>query len=258
MAVIFREGVLSDGPVDSNAPKYELIADDIRRNIEDGSLGPGERLPTVVELCEIYGVSKATVRKAMERLTELGLVSSRRGSGTFVKNVVDEGQDTLYLGVTDKAAGFTAEHAGDKAEVTSIVYDFSIVIPPKEVARRLDMAPDDFAYYDVRVRCLDGVPVVIERTYMPLDLVPGLKRHHLEGSIYRYLREDLGLTLKSFHRILRAVAATAEEAERLNCEKGAPLFEIEQLGFLDSGEPFEYSISRNVGQRYELHDINVA
>lgn len=257
MGVVFREGGLEGLSVDDHSPKYEVIASDICRSIDDGTLAAGERLPTVVELCELYGVSKATVRKAMDLLAELGRVSSRRGSGTYVKNVVAADQDALYLGVSDKAAGFTAEHAGERVEVSSIIYDFRILNPPAEVARRLDMAPEDFAYLDVRVRCLDGVPVVIERTYMPLDLVPGLKRHHLEGSIYQYLREGLGLTLKSFHRIFRAVPATDEEAERLDCAPGSPLFEIEQLGFLDSGEPFEYSISRGVGDRYELHDINV-
>lgn len=57
-------------------PKYEVIAADIRRSIEDGTLKPGEKLPTVVEFCDLYGVSKITVRRAIERMTEDGLVTS--------------------------------------------------------------------------------------------------------------------------------------------------------------------------------------
>lgn len=243
--------------------KYSEIACDIRASIEDGALGPGDRLPTVVELCELYGVSKVTVRKAVELLAEQGLVSSRRGSGTFVKATLEsrgaQGRhagDTLYIGRSDRSIGFTNEHA-DQGEVSSDVYLFSVEVPPREVSDRLDLAEDDFCYHDVRVRRLDGEPLVIEDTYMPLELIPGLKRHHVETSIYNYLRDELGLHLASFHRIIRAVAATAEEAERLEMAEGDPLLEVEQIGFLDSGVPFEYSVSKNVGSRSALHTINI-
>ena len=60
--------------------------------------------------------------------------------------------------------------------MTSVVYDFSIVNPPAEVATQLGMAEDDFAYHIVRVRQVDEKPIVIEYTYMPLELIPGLKK----------------------------------------------------------------------------------
>lgn len=60
--------------------------------------------------------------------------------------------------------------------MTSVVYDFSIVNPPADVATQLGIAEDDFAYHIVRVRQVDEKPIVIEYTYMPLELIPGLKR----------------------------------------------------------------------------------
>lgn len=60
-------------------PKYESIAADIRRSIEDGALKPGDKLPTVVEFCELYSVSKITVKRAIEQITEEGLVTSVAG-----------------------------------------------------------------------------------------------------------------------------------------------------------------------------------
>lgn len=59
-------------------------------------------------------------------------------------------------------------------------------------------------------------------------------------------------------RTIRAVAATEEEAERLDTMPGSPLLELNQIGFLDSGTAFEYSISRNVGDRFELHNVALA
>ena len=108
--------------------KYEAIARDIQASIEDGSLKPGERLPTVVELCETYAVSKITIKRAIEWLTELGLVTSKRGSGTYVKNASVAPDDPLTFGRSDRAQGFSADHRAE--DVVSVVYDFSIVTPP--------------------------------------------------------------------------------------------------------------------------------
>lgn len=239
-------------------PKYENIAADIRRSIEDGALQPGEKLPTVVELCEIYAVSKITVKRALEHLAELGLVTSRRGSGTFVKETAGLPPSMLFTGHEDRAEGFTRQHEKRGDTVDSVVYDFQIKTPSEEIARYLSIDPEDFTYYIVRVRRSNGVPIVIEYTYMPIALIPGLKKSHLYGSIYSYIKGELGLKISSFHRTVRAIPATPEEAERLDCKPNDPLLELEQIGFLDSGTPFEYSRSRNVGDRYELHNITLA
>ncbi len=237
--------------------KYQSIAADLQRSIEDGTLKPNEKLPTVVELCELYSVSKITVKRALDILTENGLISSKRGSGTYVKNTTELPEDSFLFGRSDRALGFSTEHRNDPKKVTSVVYVFSIVTPPADVARHLNIGPDDFTYYHERVRCLDGVPIVIEYTYMPLDLIPGLKKSTLYKSVYRYIEDEVGLKISSFHRILRAVHASAQEAERLEMTAGDPMLEIAQVGFLDDGTPFEYSVSRNVGDRYELRDVNV-
>ncbi len=237
-------------------PKYESIADDLRRSIENGDLKCGEKLPTVVELCNLYGVSKITIKRALEQLTELGFVTSRRGSGTYVKETVAQNQNLYLLAKSDRAMGFTREHID--RPVSSVVYAFDILVPPAEIADKLNMDHDDFAYYVERVRLIDDLPIVIEYTYMPLYLIPGLKKNHLYGSIYRFIREEAGLNITSFHRVVRAIAATDEEAERLQTDPGAPLLELEQTGFLDNGQPFEYSRSRNVGDRYELHNVTLA
>lgn len=172
-------------------PKYEAIAADIRRSIEDGALKPGDKLPTVVEFCELYGVSKITVKRAIEQITEEGLITSRRGSGTYVKDTAGLPGQVFFQGKNDRAQGFSYEHRGEK--VTSVVYDFSIVNPPAEVATQLGMAEDDFAYHIVRVREVDGQPIVIEYTYMPLELIPGLKKKDLYASVYSFIREQCGL-----------------------------------------------------------------
>lgn len=252
--------------------KYQSIASDIQRSIEAGALKPNAKLPTVVELCEAYGVSKITIKRAIDLLTDRGLISSRRGSGTYVKNTTelleqtglepidamdDSGVDSFAFSQSDRAAGFTEKHASRGKKISSVIYDFSIVNPPEDVARHLNIHPEDFTYHHCRVRCLDDEPMVIEYTYMPLDLIPGLKRSQLYLSVYDYIQNALGLKISSFHRIFRAVPASAEEAKRLQTAPGIPMLEIAQVGFLDDGTPFEYSVSRYEGTRGEIRDINV-
>ncbi len=252
--------------------KYQSIASDIQRSIEAGALKPNAKLPTVVELCEAYGVSKITIKRAIDLLTDRGLISSRRGSGTYVKNTTelleqtglepidamdDSGVDSFAFSQSDRAAGFTEKHASLGKKISSVIYDFSIVNPPEDVARHLNIHPEDFTYHHCRVRCLDDEPMVIEYTYMPLDLIPGLKRSQLYLSVYDYIQNALGLKISSFHRIFRAVPASAEEAKRLQTAPGTPMLEIAQVGFLDDGTPFEYSVSRYEGTRGEIRDINV-
>ena len=236
--------------------KYEAISREIRRSIEDGSLKPGDKWPTVVELCTLYSVSKITVKRAIELLVEQGFITSRRGSGIFVKEGAAITQQAFLSGRNDRAKGFTFEHQGQ--HISSVVYDFSIIVPERTIATQLGIHADDFTYYIERVRQIDEKPIVIEYTYMPLDLIPGLKKKHLYGSIYQFIRDECGLKISSFHRTIRACGASEEEAKRLDTHVNEPLLELEQIGFLDSGRAFEYSVSRNVGNRYELHNVTLA
>ena len=234
---------------------------------------PNDKLPTVVDLCDRYGVSKITVKRAFEILTEKGLIASKRGSGTYVKNTTElfdtGGVDPLLVGKDgtredtfgftrpDQPIGFTASHSARGRSVSSVVYDFSVTNPPESVARHLSISPDDFTYYFCRARRLEDDPITIEYTYMPIDVTPGLKRDQLYHSVYSFVQDTLGLKISSFHRIIRAVGATEEEAGRLRLDAGTPLLEISQVGFLDDGTPFEFSVARSNGMRSELRDVNV-
>mgnify|MGYP000199385773 CR=1 FL=1 len=219
--------------------KYETIAQDIQSRIEDGDLVPNDKLPTVVDLCDRYGVSKITVKRAFEILTEKGphreqarvghLREEHHGAlrqlgGVDPLLVGKDGtrEDTFGFTRPDQPIGFTASHSARGRSVSSVVYDFSVTNPPESVARHLSISPDDFTYYFCRVRCLEGDPITIEYTYMPIDVTPGLKRDQLYHSVYSFVQDTLGLKISSFHRIIRAVGATEEEAARLRLDAGTP------------------------------------
>lgn len=235
--------------------KYEEVVRGLQEKIEHGDYKEAGQLPTVEALCKEYEVSKITIKKAMDELEQMGLISRRRGSGTFVKNVSMPGAKRTGFEMSEQMTGFYAEHSARGEKVETVVYDFSVVVPPQNVAKLLGMDPDEFAYHVCRVRLADGVAHAIEYTYMPINVIPDLRRRNVESSIYGYIENDLHLKVASAHRIVRASLPTQEECERLGIDKNEPLLEIEQVGFLDDGVPFEASLSKHP-HHYEFFTIS--
>ena len=234
--------------------KYESVASDIREKIIAGDYAPNDQLPTTPELCDQYQVSKITIKKAMDELVQQGLIARRRGSGTYVKRVTSvEATSPTGWDMSSQMSGFCAEHKDQK--VTSNIHEFEVVRPDTEIAGLLGMEPDEFVYYICRTRLVDGVPHVVEYTYMPIKLVPDLRERNVATTIYGYLENDLGLKIGSAHRIIKAVLPTREEARWLSISTSQPLLEVKQVGFLDDGIPFEYSIARHCND-YEFCSIS--
>ena len=232
--------------------KYKEIAENIRKDILDGKYNPNEQLPLEKEMCEHCNVSRITIKKAVDELVEEGLVVKRRGAGTFVKAF--DNADVEGFSMSKQFSGFTESNKEKKVE--SKIIEFEVIHPTEEIAAKLKMTCDDFVYYIVRVRYADGTPIVIEYTYMPIGVIPGIKNDILHKSIYNYIENTLNLKIKSAHKTIRAIEATDSEREYLEIEDNIPILEIEQIGFLDNGQPFEYSISHHSGDKSEFRSVS--
>ena len=237
--------------------KYQIIAKDIQEKIENGQFKAGEQLPQESEMCKHYNASRITIREAMNQLVLQGLIIKRRGSGTFVKNIADDMQNKDSFPKSSQFSGFTKDRANFK--VSSDIHNLSVVNPPIEVAEQLKISPNSFTYYICRTRLIDNKPVVVEYTYMPIDVISGVTLDTLKGSIYDYIEHTLKLKIKSAHRIARASMPTEEERKWLNItdEDFVPMFEVEQIAYLDDGRIFEYSKSRHRADFFELKSVSV-
>ena len=235
-----------------NMLKYETVANDILLKIANGFYPAGSRLPTTSELCDSYGVSKATINKSLEELTNMGYISRVRGSGTYVKHTFQQlkelpsdatepsNNQSIYT-ITGTKARF--EKLGKN--VTSNIHVFDIIKAPKNVANALGISEGAFVYEIRRSRFVDDNPLSIEHTYMPVSLIPNLTMEVLESSIYDYIEDTLGLAITSAHSAVRAVLPTEQDCEWLHIEPNTPLLEIEQTAYLSNGTTFEYSIARH-------------
>jgi Transcriptional regulators len=204
-------------------------------------------------MCESYGVSRITIKKAVDELVTQGLVIKRRGAGTFVKSV-DDG-DFEELGVIKQFRGFSETNIDKK--VFSKIIQFEVIHPTEEIATKLKISCDDFVYYIIRARYADDEPYVIEYTYMPIGLIHGIKNDILINSIYKYIEKELKLKIKSAHRTIKAIRPNEIEQEWLKIDKNFPILEVEQIGFLDNGQSFEYSKSHHRSDKIEMRTVSI-
>lgn len=219
--------------------KYAQIAAEIRNQIMSGIYKSNDQLPFEKELCKRYDTSKMTVKKALDMLMSEGLIIKRRGAGTFVKDI--NIKDMQQLIASNQFRGFTATNIGKM--ITTDILEYDVIKAPKEVAEQLKVQENEFVYKILRVRLLDNIPRALENTYMPIDLIKGLKRDHLKGSLYEYIEDELKLKIQSSHRIIEIKKADAFVAQYLELKEDEPIGVVKQVAFLDNGQAFEYSIT---------------
>ncbi|HEL1557071.1 TPA: GntR family transcriptional regulator [Streptococcus suis] len=230
--------------------KYNVIANDVRKKILNGVYKANDQLPFEKDLCEVYEVSKMTVKKALDILVSEGLIIKRRGAGTFVKDLSVEEMEKMIVG--SQMRGTSAYYP--TRTVTSKVLHFEIIAASEKVANKLNIAIGSFVYDIERVRLLDGSPLVMENTFMPVSVIPDLRLKNVEESIYEYIQDALGMKIQSAHRNITVRKASDAEVQHLELEQGDPVGIVEQIGFLSNGTTFEYSISTH---RYDTFSIEM-
>ena len=215
-------------------PKYEEIANILRDRIANGVYPVDSMLPIQSELSKEFGVSRMTIKKAVEILTIEGLIFSKQGNGTRVLNSSfwDKEDSKFRL-------------KNDERKLTSQIIQFAVEFPEAEIAERLQVEMIVPVYKIIRLRLLDDQPYVLEHTYMPCDLVPGLDESILLQSIYAYLWDELNLKFAGSYRHITAEKPDEYDQNYLACQETDPILQVEQVVYLETGRPIEYSKSRN-------------
>lgn len=235
-------------------PKYEQIMNTIRERIRDGVYPVEQAIPDQNSLAKAFGVSRMTIKQALDGLQMEGLIYSRRGDGTYVLG--DIPQRLELNSPANLHPGLTAELGA--AHITTKVIKFDI-IKSNELLQKKLLIPGNAPVFDIiRLRQVDGHPYVLEHTYMPQQLMPGLNDDVLDHSIYHYLQQTLGFKPGGAYRVIHADKAQENDIEYLNCQPGDPVLEVEQIAWLKDGTRFEYSLSRNRFdvRGYTVLDIN--
>ena len=231
--------VITDGPRPKHAQLSDVLAD-----LAAHRLGPDAAIPSERELMTTYDVSRATVRKAIESLIADGLLHRIQGKGTFVSRPRLESR--LHL------ASFSQDMRRRGLTPSTTLLGVEADRPPIDVAKALDLGADGVAWRIDRVRLADGQPIALENGWYPCDLLPGLDRQDLGGSLYEIFRTTYGHVIDSAEQTLWGEGADAATARRLDAPLNTPLLVFRRVSAAD-GRPLEYVVSRYRGDRYQLH-----
>lgn len=234
--------------------KYEIISTEMRKRIKNKYYSIDQPIPDEISLANEFACSRMTMKRALDILVSEGLLYRKRGHGTFIVQTGRKNPNRINVG-SDEELGLSELLKNKK--VTSKVIKFDVQFPSEEVAEHLAIDTKTPVYYVVRVRLVEDEPYVIEKTYMPTKLIPRLNEEVIKGSIYSYIRDSLGLTIAGSHRKIRACKSDELDHAFLNCRSDDPILELEHVGYLNNGIPFEYSFSRHRYDKFEVTAVNL-
>lgn len=229
----------------SMVPLYQQLSDKIKKQIIDGQLKPGDRLPTEAEFSQTFNVSRITVRKAIELLVDDEYVIRKQGIGTFVA------QKKLHRVVRNQAISFTEMSRLSGQEPSSELISVDWVTPNASIARHLHMKDEtEKVLKIVRLRKNDGEPVMIEENYYPKKM-SFLLQENLLGSTYEIFRNH-DLIPTNFVKTVEICYASAVEARYLGVSENEALL-LQKDEVLDqNGEMIHYCKLLINPKRYRL------
>lgn len=222
---------------DNSRPLYLQVEADIRNDILQKKYLPGQKLPTENEFCEIYNVSKITVRKAFELLTENELVERLRGKGTFVKL----NKEKVALG---NSQGFSEIISKSGHSTKKQILLTQLLKPDERIVKKLDITTNDRVTNINRLIWEDDVPIGLDYFYASDSKYPNLLDNFSnDGSLYELLKEKYHVSPHHSTIEINGIVATPELAEILQCYTGDPLFITNKTSYTADGEIIHYSSS---------------
>lgn len=228
---------------EASVPLYLQLSDVIQSQIEQGELKQGEKIPSEDQMRELYGVSRVTVRAAIERLVESGLLIKRRGKGTYV--AMPAFVETMAGGSFTKSC--VQNHVVPRTEVRSV----GTVFASGMVAEGLAVHAGDPVHRICRVRFTDDIPVNYEVDYFRERDAFILEADMDETPVSEIIRDRTGLLAKEFKDMFDVSAANEEQSRALDCPAGTPLLVVRQVVMAEEHQILYYNEQYILSDRYK-------
>jgi len=230
----------------SSIPYYRQLADLLRREIGERQVQDRVyRLPSENELAERHGITRATVRHALDELQQDGWIFREKGKGSFA-SVRRVEHDLAQLVST------TEDMARRGWALATQVLSLEQILAAPYVAHALELSEGTLVYKVCRLRIVDGEPLSLQTAYLPGDLCPNLEQNDLTSSLYRLLETRYRLRLWTGQETLRARCATPYEAKLLQMRRNMPVMEMERVTYAVDGVAVEYLEAAWRGDRYDF------
>lgn len=223
---------------------YLQLAEKLRREIETGRFKESQVLPGERELSETFGVSRTTLRRAIERLAHEGLLFNRQGAGTFIHRAVPRVDQPF-----SRLTGFTEDMRLRGFAASSRELESGVVLPSPDEAMMLGVGPSERILRLSRLRLANDVPMAIEHTVVPLKFLPDPAS--VGASLYTAL-EERGLAPARGLQRLRAMLLSDSDAALLDVPAKSPTLYIQRIAYLADGRCVEFTRSYYRADTYDF------
>jgi GntR family transcriptional regulator len=217
----------------------------LKEKIEAGDWPIDSQIPTEEELCKTYNISKATVRLAIAELVRQGYLRRQQGKGTFVcKRVIPEGLSMI--------TGFKELMIEAGVKFTTQVLAQTIMMPTDDLDIKLDVSEDKHIIYIKRLRLVDEEPVLIQETYIPRYVCPGLLEENLEiDSLFKLIEDKYGIRITKVKDYIGIAYLTPDEGRLLRLPAGSAALLLEQH-FYSGENQIKYTRSIKRPERFKF------
>ena len=225
----------------AGGPKYLAVREALRRRVS--GLAEHTLLPPEPALCAEYGVSRITLRRAVDGLVADGHLVREQGRGTYVSRpaIRHEYRESFV----HRIAGFGSVMAESGAHVGVAVLTQHVVPAPAWVAEQLGLEVATDVVELVRLRSVDDAPNHVAHSFLPAEAYPKVAEQDFsEGSLYEYLRREYGADLAHARIVVDVGTAAADEADLLRVVAGSPLLVVRTTVHDADGKPLVHSYSR--------------
>ena len=222
----------TETPLDALQLRYAKVKVQLAEEIDRERRPAGSRLPPERAMAEHFGVSRATLRRALGELEDDGVVQRVAGGWAVAQRIVGEPPNEL-MSFSELAVsrGLTA---------SARILDERVRPATMDEADVLGLAPGAPLFELERLRSMDDVPILVDRTRLPMSLVPGIDDLDVAaGSLYRLLEDHYAIRAARARFTVEAIAADARRAELLDLEPGEPLLRCDQQTEDDDGRQIE-------------------
>ena len=223
-------------------PLYYQLKEIFVEKIESGEWPEECMIPSESALQEIYGLSRATVRRTIELLSSEGFFEKKRGKGTMVKKPRIEEKLPALKSFTEEMAGMNA---------TKRVMSAEYIDPPPKIKEILALFPDEQVLCLKRLMIVDGSPLGILHSYIPARYRLSLEEDYSK-SLYKIF-ENHGILLKEADQSIEASMSTKEEILLLGLNTSFPTLVIKRIAYSIDGDPVEYVKGVYHGDRYRYN-----
>lgn len=223
--------------MEKNQSLHAYIKEELLNRIKSKKYKAGEQIPTELEMCKDFNVSRTTVRAALNQLTQEGYLIRQQGKGTYVADQ----KVSQTLSHTVKRYSDQIAVQGKKADIN--VVDISVIPANEFLQETLDVPPNAAIQRIERVRRANGEPTQYEIAYIPWEIAPGITQLQAETSLYTALRNDYQVPIAKTVENVEITLADERSSKYLKCKRDLPCFYIETIAEDHNGRKVEFSRS---------------